>query len=68
MVVICTPSGSVLTVWITASPLSDSGFRQASHTDARSAYLVLKWGFVASFTAPVIAPCAFASAPASSLI
>src|ERR1043166_105410 len=35
---------------------------------SKSAYLLLKNGFEESFTAPPIAPCAFASAAASSLI
>src|SRR6185437_2772221 len=56
------------TVWITARLFSLSAARHASQHDARSAYLDLKKGLLESLSAPVIFPCAFDSAAASSLM
>src|SRR5258706_12255008 len=55
-------------VWVTARPCLDKGFLQASHTLARSAYLLLKCGLELSVMAASICPCAFARAVIISLI
>src|SRR6185312_6979047 len=69
MVVTETPAPSAYSaVWITDSALSARCWRQASQHDARSAYLDLKKGLLESLSAPVIFPCAFDSAAASSLM
>ncbi len=55
-------TGEQVPVCTQAIPCRDNGPSTTSTTDARVAYCDLKCGFFASLTAPVISPCALASA------